>query len=293
MTKSRKNEELREGLPLFLEPYLEGYRERVNVLYSHEHANSGVFTYMKSIHLYILLRDSDTHLLFAEDDKDDITLIDCTEADKSVFDQIYSKSDKVEGKYINSLTGLDTHLTVFPFYQLGEHAGVSFSEGNRDFMIASAKKWGFDKADEDYNAYKLGKALEKIISPSAELAAVNTDEILERVKDPAFRYEFGESAKAYNAGLYLAAAATGGIALENLLRILIVIKTSERLPKETYIKDSLAVLKRNKVLSTRLSSSVSSLRDIRNSNAHTNEDPVRKTTVDHLYATIEDLALLL
>lgn len=119
------------------------------------------------------------------------------------------------------------------------------------------------------------------------------NELVQKIDSPSFGYELGESVKAYNEGLYLAAASTGGIALENILRILIQRKTDADLPKNTYIKDSLAVLKIKGVLSNRLAASVSSLRDIRNSNSHTNNDPVRKTTVDHLYATIEDLARLL
>lgn len=121
----------------------------------------------------------------------------------------------------------------------------------------------------------------------------NLEELVNKINCPSLNYELGESISAYKQGLYLAAATTGGIALENILRILIQKKTRTPLPKDTYIKDSLTILKRNNILSNRLAASVNSLRDIRNSNSHTNEDPVRKTTVDHLYATIEDLAMLL
>ena len=157
-------------------------------------------------------------------------------------------------------------------------------------MADRAKEWGVNKADDDYSTYKLSKALEKAISPPIELTTVNTEEILDRVKDPAFRYEFGESAKAYNAGLYLAAASIAGIALENILRLIIVNKMRDNtLPKYSFIRDSVLKLDKENILPGRLRSRVWEKNGIRNSHSHTNEDPVRKETVESLHLIIEDL----
>ncbi|MEK4425468.1 hypothetical protein [Solibacillus sp. FSL K6-1523] len=62
------------------------------------------------------------------------------------------------------------------------------------------------------------------------------EEIVYKINSPSFEYELGESIKTYKSGLYLAAAATGGITLENILRILIVNRLgTDQLPKNTYI----------------------------------------------------------
>ncbi|RKD20997.1 hypothetical protein BEP19_15045 [Ammoniphilus oxalaticus] len=294
MRKSYGNEELEEGFRIFFKPYLEGYRERVNTLYPDEHADSDIFTYMKPVHLHVLLHDSDTHLLFARDEEDGLTFIDCMAIDEDEFDHISSSSDKLMNKFVYSVSGLNDYLTVFHFSRLGEYAGISFSESNRGTLVGSARKWGVEKADDHYSAYKFSKALERAISPSIELATINTDEVLERVQDPSFQYEFGESAKAYNAGLYLAAASTAGIALENILRLIITkVFGRDKLPSKSYIIDSLLVLDRKKVLPGRLRNEVWAQNGIRNSNAHTNEDPVKKETVETLYRLINELSFFI
>lgn len=290
MSEGRINGDLKRGFQLFFKPYLEGYRERVNTLYSDEHTTSTVFTYMKPIHLQVLLRDRYTYLLFSKCNEDKLSFIDCTEIIESEFDLLSSKSDKLKNNFIESLVGLNDYIDAFHFARLGEFAGVSFTRSNSENLPASSKKWGVNKADDDYNSYNLGLALEKAFSPSIELTTVNTDEILERIQDPAFQYEFGESAKAYNAGLYLAAASTGGIALENILRLIIVNKMRDnKLPAKSFIRDSVLKLDQENILPGRLRSRVWEKSGIRNSHSHTNEDPVRKETVESLHQIIEDL----
>lgn len=284
-----KNEELRKGISLFLGPYLKSYRERVNALYSEEHANSNIFTYMKPISLYVLLRDKDTHLLFIEGEKDELRFIDCNE--NSNFQQISSRSEKLVKMFITELTGIDDYLAVFPYYNLGEFGSVAFSEANRGNLQKRAERWGANKADSDYDSYGLVKAIEKATTPLTTLSVVDTDEILKNVQDPSFQYEFGESAKAYNAGLYLAAASTAGIALENILRLIIVKKVGKgKLPSQTYIRHSLTVLEKEQILPGRLLNETRAQNWVRNSSSHTNEDPIKKETVDTLFRVIDELS---
>ncbi|MGR6904766.1 DUF4145 domain-containing protein [Lysinibacillus sp. BSL11] len=285
-------EELKEGFRVFFPPYLEGYRSRVNELYMEEHKNSDSFYFMDPVKLFVLLYEKNTQLLFSESDEDQIVFIDCSHISNEEFSLLTNGSEKLKKRFIKSLLNVDEYHVDIPFYNLGEWAGIAFSNGNRDSLIDLSYRWGTHLADSHENLYRFSKAFNSAIIPSTELGNIDTNVIIQKVNDPTFEYEFGESVKAYNSGLYLAAAATGGIALENILRLLIQAKTKANLPQNTYIKDSLAVLKRENVLSNRLAASADSLKAIRNSNAHTNSDPVKKATINHLYSVIEDLSYL-
>lgn len=289
-----QNEELIEGLEMFFSPYLGGYRNRVNELYADEYNESNdSFYFMNPVKLHVLLNGKNTYLVFTKNDEDQMVFIDCTDIPHEDFTLLFKGPEKLKNKFLRDEFNLTENLSNFPYTSLGKHAGLIFSKPNHGSLIERSLLWGIKKADTHETNYRFSKAFQEALQPSVKLSDINTDLIVEKVNNPSFEYEFGESVKAYNAEIFLAAATTGGIALENILRILIQRKTNAQLPKDTYIKDSLAVLKRNHVLSNRLAASVNSLRDIRNSNSHTNNDPVRKTTVDHLYATIEDLAMLL
>lgn len=292
--KRYETDELKEGLKLFFQPYLEGYRKRVNEIYTVENDESSSFSYMKPVRLHVLLRDKNTHLIFTSADVDEIEFFDFNETSREEFEKLSSSSEKIKDDFIKSIIGTDNYLAHQRLSQLGEFGGISFAKGNQHTLSNRSRQWGIEKADSHYNNYRFSLAFEKSLIPSSELIVVDTEKILERVPDPSFQYEFGESAKAYNAGLYLAAASTGGLALENILRLLIVKMLGEdELPGETYIRTSLKRLEKGNILPGRLHGAVDSLKNIRNSNSHTNEDPVKQTTVDHLFATIEDLSKFL
>ncbi|KOY81541.1 hypothetical protein I6G82_08585 [Lysinibacillus macroides] len=285
-------EELTEGLKTFFPPYLEGYRTRVNELYMEEHKNSDSFYFMNPVKLYILLHEKNTHLLFSENNEDQIVFIDCSHISSEEFSVLKNGPDKLKYRFIKELLDIDEYHVDIPFYNLGKWAGVAFTNDNRGTLVDRSNRWGTHLADSHEKDYRFNKAFRSAIIPSTELEDIDTNVIIQKVNNPTFEYEFGESVKAYNSGLYLAAASTGGIALENILRLLIQVKAEAKLPQNTYIKDSLAVLRRENILPNRLAASVDSLKAIRNSNAHTNSDPVKKTTLDHLYSVIEDLSYL-
>lgn len=120
------------------------------------------------------------------------------------------------------------------------------------------------------------------------------DELIQKINSPSFEYELGESIKSYKNGLYLAAGATGGIALENILRLLIINRIGDKaLPDKSYIWKSIEALNKKQILPGHLRAEVIAQNEIRNSNAHTNEDPVSKETVETLYRIIRDVSLLL
>lgn len=114
--------------------------------------------------------------------------------------------------------------------------------------------------------------------------------LVPQVGSPSFEYELSESIASHRQGLYLAAAATGGIALENILRVIIKRRLGEKeLPSKTYIRDSVSRLDKSSILPGRLKSRVLEKNGIRNSHSHTNEDRVRKETVESLFLVIKDL----
>lgn len=293
MKRNASKEFIEPNLKIALPIYLADYRKHVESIYKEEYSEAGskIFKFMQPVKAIVLMHDKDTHILFYNNHVDEISFKDCSHIPFEELDVINSTDSKFKRIFITDILNLDTkYVSSINLNNFIEYGAIGLMQPHFESIASDS---GVAMANDHYNDYEFVKAFEKAIVPSNKTNVVDTELILNKVKDPSFQYEFEESIKAYNVGLYLAAAATGGIALENILRILIRRKTDAALPKDTYIKDSLAVLKRNHILSNRLAASVNSLRDIRNSNSHTNEDPVRKTTVDHLYATIEDLAMLL
>ena len=284
-------DELKEGIAVFFPIYLEAYREHVHSLYPLEHKECGSFSFMNPIYLFVLLRSHNTHLIFTNGDSiDRVSFIDPADIEVDEFEKLSSSSRKTKKAYIDSIIGEKDCIEDIKISAIVEHGTFAFKSVNREYLLEASKKWGIEKADEHYQTYLFTKALENALNPNTELTVVDTDDILQRVQNHAFQYEFGESAKAYNAGLYLAAASTAGIALENILRLIIVRRMKDNtLPRNSFIRDSVLKLDKENILPGRLRSRVWEKSGIRNSHSHTNEDPVRKETVESLFLIIEDL----
>ncbi|MCL1701584.1 hypothetical protein [Lysinibacillus sp. Bpr_S20] len=285
------NDEIKKGYEIIFQPFLESYRDRVNELYLDEYNDQGdTFIYMEPIKLCLLLSEHNSYVVIARSERDEFITLPPSQENYE-FSQ---NPEKLKIKFIKEQLQIDSFLDYTQYFAFLKYIGGDFfKESYHQNLFEEAKSNGISTADSHASQYEYYKSLNALLAPKVALDVIDLEIILSKVNNPSFRYEFEESIKAYNAGLYLAAAATGGIALENILRLLIQAKTKANLPQNTYIKDSLAVLKREKVLSNRLSASVDSLKAIRNSNAHTNSDPVKKATIDHLYSVIEDLSYLL
>ncbi len=240
------------------------------------------------------MHDKRIHFIFSKNPTDDLVIKDLSELPTHEFRVLESGPEKLKRAFIESNVGLGDYLDEHPHYQSGKSASIVFRKVNNELLPKHSIAWGKAKADWHNNEYDLMNALQEMTKPSKKLENFSVDDIFGRVNDPSFHYEFEESVKAYNAGLYLAAAATGGIAMENILRLIIIKKLGRhKLPSKSYISWSLKVLDEKKILPGRLSGEVSGQISIRNSNSHTNDDPVRKETVDAIYRIINDLTLLL
>lgn len=294
MFKGISNEELQKALKILFPVYLNSYREHVTEVYKEEYEEAGnnIFNFMQPVKCIVLMHGNNSYLLFYKNEKDELLFKDCTSIELSDFDVLSERLSKFKKKFIQDTLQLDldfiSSLKLSDFVKYGA-LGLRSPDLN-----SISKSSGIHGADEDYKTYELNKALEQIIIPSSKTEIVDTASVLQKVNDPSFQYEFEESIKAYNAGLYLAAAATGGIALENILRVLIIKNfDKKRLPDKTYIDRSVRVLDEKKILPGRLRADILKSIGVRNANAHTNEDPVRKDTVEALYRIIFDVSILL
>lgn len=288
------NDVLKNGFEIFFKPFLDGYRDRVNSIYSEENEISSCFEFMKPVELHVLLRTTDTYLVFVRGETDKLIFHDCSDIPASEYLCLGDNISKFVKSFLSKNFDINEYLEKTHYYRIGNDSSLIFEQYNIHLLPERSKEWGRNYADNHYHAYELERILIDITKPSTSLLVVDTEEILKRVKDPSFQYEFGESAKAYNNGLYLAAAATAGIALENILRLLIIKHLgSEKLPKQTYIHLSIKVLDEVDVIPGRLRAEVLKHTGVRNANAHTNKDPVRKETVESLFRIIDELSTLL
>lgn len=281
----------KESMQFFSERFLFVYREYVTVHFKEYYETfPEYFPFMKPIEWKVVFNNS------------------------SIDNYLYISTSDTFSTFSNQFSTLGESRA---FYQMPKFTQkekiaeiLSVSEAPKEFFQV---KYGFPAqaiiADKDHvtkdpsDMPKIGEIMgrefaelhgEKARAEKYELFNLfGLDELIQKIDSPSFEYELGESIKAYRSGLYLAAAATAGIALENILRVLIIkYFDKKRLPDKTYIDRSVRVLEEKKILPGRLRADILKSVGVRNANAHTNEDPVRKDTVDALYRIIYDVGIL-
>lgn len=285
------NEEIKKGYEIVFQPFLEGYRNHVNELYLEEYNDrSDSFIYMEPIKLFLLLSEDSSYIIITRSERDELVFIP-----PSPENYAFSENpEKLKIKFMKEQLQIDNPLEYTPYYAFLRYIGGKFfKETNHPKLYEEAKISGISTADSHASQYEYYKSLNMYLSHKVELENIDFENITTKVNDPSFQYEFEESVKAYNAGLYLAAATTGRIALENILRQLIKKELgSQFLPDKTYIWKSVDVLTKNEILSGRLRGQINQQSEIRNTNCHTNDAPVTKETVDNLYGVIRDISNL-
>ncbi len=283
------NLKLRERIEFTFPVYLKGYRDRVEKLYSSEHEVSEYFSLMSPIKLIVLLKNYFTHVIFVKSEVDSIEIMDCTCYSENEMAVLVDGPPKLKADFLNNKFNIVHYLEIMRYFEFINKIMLSTKENLNDF----AYREGCQKADSHNLAYTFSLAVKEVVKPTIKTSVLNTDEIIEKVNDLSFQYEFGESVKSYNCELYFAAASAGGGSLENILRILITRKLGEEyLTENTYIITSLNTLKKHNIVKGRLYARIKAFNAIRNSNAHTNEDPVEKEVVEDLFRIIRDVSLL-
>lgn len=294
MKASVSNEFIEEKLKIIFPTILTSYRECVESTFKEEFSEVGfdIFVFMQPVKAIVLIHERNTHILFYKHETDEISFMDCTHIPLVQFYDIDDNDSKFKRNLIKDILLLDLeYVASISLVNFIEFGVIALKQSNLE-KIASES--GVSIANKHYKDYELSKAFKKAFTPSSKTQTIDTELIIQTVNNPSFTYEFGESVKAYNSKLYLAAAATSGIALENLLRILIIKNFGKkRLPDKTYIDRSVRVLDEKEILPGRLRADILKNIGVRNANAHTNKDPVRKDTVEALFRIIFDVSDLL
>lgn len=285
---------LQEQLQQYLELFFKDYTEIVGEKYHEEYStHKDSFLFMNPFTMYFIQKDSFNYCVFSYSEEIKVSFVDCTNETVEDLEILNTALFKQRETFMYDKLKLPISFSDMPLHNFIKNGLLIFNEHNFERLPEHVYRNADSFARQHAETYYLTKTLDSILKPSLQLENIDFTTIIENVKDPSFQYEFEESVKAYNTGIYLAAAAAGGIALENILRQLIKRELGPQyLPDKTYIWKSVDVLTKNEILSGRLRGRINQQSEIRNTNSHTNDDPVTKETVDNLYGVIRDISNL-
>lgn len=295
MGRKLTKEEMQTGLELFFPNFLEGYRARVNEYYVEEHSKyPDFFAPMNKCSLKAIIFTFNTYLIFSESQNEKLNIIFATEEENAKLKKLLNAPDHIFRKELYEIYKIEENrlIKLKKFWDLNRHLTLSFHDfdENHQRIVGFSRSEGIKSADWDHMDLEIHKSLKETMKPSAEYNNFDVETLIRTVDSESFRYEFEESVKAYNSELYLAAGATAGIAIENLLKTLIVRHLGSRaLPKRTFIKDFIEVLKTHKIIDERMANRISGFSFVRNSSSHTNTGKVTKEDVDQGYYLIKEL----
>lgn len=286
-------EERIEGTGIFFPNFLKGYRDRINQYYADFYSEyPEYFPLMDPIQLYALHFKYDTIFLLCQNEQDSVTNIQANETDNENYVKLDTAPVHIQKQYFFNVAkvAIDHVYKVRELNKLGGLCALGFHAVNHKSLDGTAYHLGAEEADFDYQGLTLDKSIEEKFKPSSNYHSFEIEPLIQKVDSESFRYEFEESIKAYNSELYLAAAAVAGIALENLLKLLIVRRLGRAmLPKNQFIKDLNLVLANNKIIDNRLYHRIQSYTPIRNSSSHTNDGKAKKEDAEHAYNIIKEL----
>lgn len=293
MGRKLTEEEIEQGMESFFPIFLEGYRERVH---AYDVNDSTLFPLLEKCSLKAYIFSFDIYLIFSKSDNDDLKIIFATEEDNTDLKADLGAPTHIFRKklYTKYEIKQDIILKELRFHDIGKEMTLLFRIINQHQIPTFSKTQGSRIADLDYLELELQKSIRDSARPSNAYDNFDVDDLILKVKSESFEYEFTESIQAYNSELYLAASATAGIALENLLKTLIIRRLGAKsLPQKTYIRDFANVLETNSIIDERMANRVRGFNATRNSSSHTNTGKVSKEDVNQGYFLINELTSLL
>ncbi|MEK5070557.1 hypothetical protein [Sporosarcina sp. FSL K6-1508] len=273
-----------EGTKGFWLNFINAYREYVNTHLEQRYEEfPSHFPYMKKLQWITVFGNSEIRFYIYEDKTDGITWNTLQFHNYGDYKAFHHASQEVRNAKMQSMLDRDDQPLVKQEISYGfiEQSTMEASKDPSD-LAEMGKLKGRMLAKQH------GDELKKV--KEERFNVFDLEELVPKVNSKSFEYELGESIAAYKQGLYLAAGSTAGIALENILRIIISKKLKGyKLDERTYIWISVKALQGKNIVPGRLLGEASRFEAVRNSNAHTNEDPARKETVEAIYLLIKDL----
>jgi HEPN domain-containing protein len=280
-----------QGTNLFFREYLEGYRQRVHKYYSDAfNKRSDSFPLMKPTLMFAVHLNKTTFFLFIESDQDHVENIVATDEQNQEYNEMMSVPDHIREEYINQICSVAGNK-VIKRKSLNDLAGLSsnaFARKHHGVIPGAGFKWGEKEADWDYRGYQLEIAIVKTVKSSADFPLFDIDAITARVNDDQFRYEFEESIKAYNAGLYLASSITAAVSVETLMKLLFIKHIGKsRLPQKYFITNLVEELKAKEIVDEKMYHRILSINQLRRGVAHSKTGKVEQWDAEQIIGSIK------
>ncbi|MEK4712296.1 hypothetical protein [Sporosarcina sp. FSL K6-5500] len=257
------------------EPFIEATKEFwLNFIYSYrEYVNTHLeqryeefpshFPYMKKLQWITIFRNSEIIFYIYEDKSDGIKWRTLQFDNYGDYKAFHHASQEVRNAKMQSMLDRDDQPLVKQEISYGfiEQSTMEASEDPSD-LAEMGKLKGRMLAKQHGDVLKKEK--------EERFALFDLEQFVLKVGDDHFEYEIGEAIEAYRQGLYLAATAVAGVALENILVLILKKEGLSSQTKGPYIKDCLKVLVDNSLLEDRKRREIMNFNNTRNGAAHSN-----------------------
>lgn len=277
-----------EAMPEFWKNFIDTYRNYTAEYYCEEYeGNANSFPFMQPVHWVVIFRNN--------------------EIENHIF---ANYADQFEQKNLQFITlGESKEFRRLPSHIQQEKVDDLIGRRDRPLSIIRVK-YGFtaDSIDGDPNYVTKnpadmgemgeikGREYAKIHGENARkekeerFSLFGIEEIIPLVNDEHFEYEMSEAISCYRHELYLAAAAVVGVALENILSLIVHKRLGpKKAQNRQYTKDYLQVLVKEGLMTERKKRSILAFSAIRNGAAHTNTGKVQAKDAQLGFEIIRDL----
>lgn len=261
--------------------FIHAYREYVNTELEEWYKKfPSYFPYMKKLQWVAVFNNQDIAFYIFESELDGIT----TEIHQYETYGDLKESRKPQNKK-------ETHLTKL-FEEHKTYSRFEISYGFKDQFTMEVSNDPSDLAEMGRlkgrimamnHGYKLKQEKEERFS------LFDLEQYVLKVEDDHFEYEIGEAIKAYRQNLFLAATAVAGVALENILILIIKKNNLSSKTKGPYIKDYLNVLVDHHLLDDRKRREIMNFNNTRNGAAHSNSGVAMASHAEEGFAVLKYL----
>lgn len=278
------------GMEKCYEDILKGYRDRVSSYYAEEYeSNPNRFPVMKPTLLITVLFKNDTYFVFASSETDSLSVVQATEEQNSNLSSLRGSPKDEDEDFIKDISNVrkENIFRLILHHDLGQLPDIYFrnvaEKQNFNTLCEEARQWGRAVADKDYNTHKLEMAFKEVMSPSTDYLKFDINVLFAKVNDNDFKYELEEAIKAYNSNLYLAATTTAAVAIETLLKRVIITKLGDKkVPQDQYILSFAKTLQNENVITDRQFHRIRAANELRRGSAHSKSGSLTQWDADQV-----------
>lgn len=264
--------------------FIQSYREHVSANWTAWYEQfPSYFPFMDKLECVAVFNNLEIYFYIFKSDQDVIT----TEMNQYVTYGDLKKSrelDKTNDTHLRSLFKKHQDYLMFDLSYGFEEQGTEEPSENPSDLVEMGQLKGQMMANQ--HGEKLRKEKEERFS------LFDLERYVLRVDDKHFEYEIAEAISAYRQGLYLASTAVAGVALENILMLILKKNNLHSKVKGSYIKDFLKVLVDDTLLEDRKRREIMNFNNLRNGAAHSNSGKVMAQHAEEGLAIIKFLIQL-